>query len=201
MIAQLRGHLEGRDGNRAVLDVQGVGYEVFAPGRTLDGWTGQEQITAIVHTVVREDAITLYAFEDLADRTAFTVLLGVNKVGAKMAMSTLDALDLPSLVKAIETDDVATLTRIPGVGKRTAQRLALELKGKLPAAGFVPTAAAGVIAARPVVDGFALALERLGWSKAEVDAGRARVLEEGLDEDSPVGERVRVALKSSLGSR
>lgn len=198
MIGRLRGAMVWREGNRAILDVNGVGYAISAPGRTLDAWTEEgTEITAIISTQVREDAITLFAFESFEERAVFLVLLGVNKVGAKLALATLDALDPGSLVRAVETDDVVTLCRIPGVGKRTAQRLALELKGKLPAVGFAPTAArsAGPVAAGP--DAFDMALTRLGWTRAEVDAARGRVAEAGLD-DAPVGERVRAALKTSL---
>lgn len=202
MIAQLRGQLLGREGNRAIIDVNGVGYEINAAARTLDAWfEAGADVTAIISTQVREDAITLYAFGSPVERTAFQVLLGVSGVGAKMALSTLDALDLPSLVRAVESDDTATLQRINGVGKRTAQRLALELKGKLPSSEFVAATARTPIAVKAPIDGFALALERLGWSRSEIEAGRARVAEAGLSDDAPVGERVRIALRSSLGSR
>lgn len=201
MIAQLRGSLEQRDGTRALIDVNGVGYEIQATSRALDAWAESTgTITAVISTQVREDAITLFAFPDTAARAAFQVLMSVSGVGAKMALSTLDTLDLASLVQAIETDDVRTLQRVPGVGKRTAQRLALELKGKLPAGEFVASGRVAVKATRAAIDGFALALERLGWSKAEIEAGRARVAEAGLADDAPVGERVRIALRSSLGA-
>lgn len=202
MIGMLRGQVIGREGDTVLLDVSGVGYEVHAPARTLEAWSSApDEVTVIVHTQVREDAITLYGFESPAEKKAFRVLLGVNKVGAKIALAALEAFELPELVRAVETDDVKTLCRISGVGKRTAQRLALELKGKLPAAGFSPTTAARTPASRaPAVDAFALALERLGWSKAEIEAARARVIEAGLDDEAPVGQRVRVALQSSLRS-
>lgn len=199
MIGRLRGALVWREGSVAILDVNGVGYEIRAAGRTLDAWEADGgEVTAIISTQVREDAITLFAFEDHAEREAFHVLLSVNKVGAKLALGTMEALSLGELVRAVETDDVPTLCRIPGVGKRTAQRLALELKGKLPAAAFTPTAPARTpVAAGP--DAFDLALARLGWSKSEIDAARARVDEAGLS-DAPVGERVRHALRSSIAS-
>lgn len=200
MIGRLRGQLVERDGDTAILDVAGVGYEVHAPSRTLDAWAEVDgELTAIISTQVREDAITLFAFESRAEKRAFQVLLGVNKVGAKLALAAMSAFDLPGLVRAVETDDVAALCRISGVGKRTAQRLALELKGKLPAVDFAPTGASRTTARRaPTVDAFALALERLGWTKAEIEAARARVSEAGLGEDVPVGKRLRVALQSSL---
>jgi Holliday junction DNA helicase RuvA len=198
MIGRLRGDVAWRDGNQAIIDVNGVGYAVSAPGRTLDAWMeAGGEVTAIISTQVREDAITLFAFESFEERAVFLVLLSVNKVGAKLALGTLDALDPGSLVRAVETDDVATLCRIPGVGKRTAQRLALELKGKLPAAALTPAAARSAVPVDTGPDAFDLALTRLGWTRAEVEAARIRVSDAGLD-DAPVGARVRAALQTSL---
>jgi len=202
MIGLLRGQVVERTGTTVILDVGGVGYEVHAPGRTLDAWARAEgEVTAIVSTQVREDAITLFGFESAAEKQAFQVLLGVNKVGSKLALATLEAFELPGLVRAVETEDVRALCTISGVGKRTAQRLVLELKGKLPAAGFSPTTPTpSKTTAPPAIDTFALALERLGWTRAEIDAARVRVAEAGLDDSTPVGQRVRVALQSSLRS-
>jgi holliday junction DNA helicase RuvA len=197
MIGRLRGEVVWRGADRVVLDVQGVGYELFGPARVLDGWAAAEgEVTAVVSTQVREDAITLYAFESFDEREVFLTLLSVNKVGAKLALATLDTLEPAALHRAVETDDVPTLCRIPGVGKRTAQRLALELKGKLPLGAFAPTAPART-PARPAADPLALGLERLGWTRAEIEAARARIAEAGL-EGAPVGEQLRHALRTSL---
>lgn len=194
MIALLRGELYARDGNRAVIDVGGVGYEVFAPQRALDVWQrAQDAVVAHVSTQVREDAITLYGFASPVDRHAFQVLMSVSGIGPKLALACLDALAVESLVRAVENDDVATLSRIPGVGKKTAQRLALELKGKLPVA-FEPAAAP--LAAAPVAeDTLALALVRLGYSRAEIERARQGLADAGLAADAPVAERLRAALK------
>lgn len=197
MIGSLTGAVGSRDGNVAIVDVQGVGYEVIATNRSLDAWVSSDgPVTIIVSTQVREDAITLYGFESVAERRAFRVLIGVNKVGAKLAMAALDSLGLAALVQAVESEDVTALCRISGVGKRTAQRLAMELKGKLPAGDFGPVASAPVMSSGP--DAFSMALQRLGWSKMEIEAARVRVAEAGLGEDAPVGQRVRIALQSSL---
>ena len=197
MIGSLTGAVGSRDGNVAIVDVQGVGYEVIATNRSLDAWVSSDgPVTIIVSTQVREDAITLYGFESVAERRAFRVLIGVNKVGAKLAMAALDSLGLAALVQAVESEDVTALCRISGVGKRTAQRLAMELKGKLPAGDFGPVASAPAMSSGP--DAFSMALQRLGWSKMEIEAARVRVAEAGLGEDAPVGQRVRIALQSSL---
>lgn len=196
MIAQLTGRIVARDGATAVLDVSGVGYEVHATASTLDGWqVAEDDIVAVIATQVREDAITLYGFATREERAAFLVLIGVNKVGAKLAMAALDALGLDGLRRAVETSDHARLCQISGVGKRTAQRLALELQGKLPAASLVAGAPAP---SAPDDDMFALTLSRLGWGKAEIEAARDRVSAAGLDPDSPVADRVRAALRGSI---
>jgi Holliday junction DNA helicase RuvA len=199
MIGRLRGQIVERDGNEAVLDVGGVGYRVTAPASALDAWLGAEEITASVSTIVREDAIALYAFASRADRDAFEVLIGVSGIGAKLALAALDTLGLAELRRAIETSDVVRLSRIPGVGKRTAQRLALELQGKLPA-GELVVPGLPAVAAPKVDDMFALALERLGWGRAEIESARERVSAAGLADDAPVVDRVRLALRGSLKS-
>lgn len=200
MIGRLRGRIVEREGAVGILEVGGVGYRVVAPSSALDAWQqSPDEVTATIATIVREDAITLYGFASKADRAGFEVLIGVSGIGAKLALAALDTLGLDGLRRAVELGDVVSLARIPGVGKRTAQRLALELQGKLPAAEF----GAATPAARPAAraeDLFARALEQLGWGKAEIEAARARVAESGLTEDSPVGERVRVALRGSLRS-
>lgn len=200
MIGRLRGVVVERAGNEAVIEVGGVGYLVMAPGATLDSWQEAEgEIIATVSTLVREDAITLYAFGSRAERSAFEVLIGVNKIGAKLAMAALDALGLDALRQAVELNDVLSLCRIPGVGKRTAQRLALELQGKLPAGelGELP-ASGGASPAAASSDTFALALQQLGWSRSEIEAARSRLQADGIPESTPVNERVRAALRGSI---
>jgi Holliday junction DNA helicase RuvA len=199
VIGQLRGELVWRHGSTAVIDVSGVGYEVSAPAASLDAWQAEGgPVVAIVSTQVREDAITLFAFASREEREAFHVLLGVSGIGAKLALAALDSLGAGPLRVAVETGDVTALCRITGVGKRTAQRMAVDLKGKLPAVGGLPSASSGKKPAAAAPDMFAMALERLGWSKAEIDAARLRLEAAGLAEDAPVGERVRIALRSSL---
>jgi Holliday junction DNA helicase RuvA len=195
MIGRLRGRLVERAGATAILEVGGVGYRVHAPAAALDQWQSEDEVIAAVSTQVREDAITLYAFAGRSDLQAFEAMIAVNGIGAKLALAALDTLGLDALRIAVETNDVVRLARIPGVGKKTAQRLALELAGKLPAPEF--TTARPVAAPPPADDLFALTLERLGWSRAEIDAARGRIAEAGL-EAAPVPERVRAALRGSV---
>jgi Holliday junction DNA helicase RuvA len=199
VIAMLTGRVAHRDGLRAIVDVQGVGYEVFGPGRVLDAWIeAGEPVRAFIATRVREDAITLYAFDDDTERKAFDVLTSVSGVGPKMALSALDTLPLPDLVQAIERDDVKALSRIAGVGGKTAKRIALELKGKMPIA-FAPTAAGRP--RRPVEqDPLPLALAQLDYGKSEIDRALRALEELGIEPSAPLQSRLQAALRALSGT-
>lgn len=141
MIGRLCGVIADRlpDGS-CIVDVGGVGYEVFVPLGTLGKLpAAPEAVTLHVHTHVREDALVLYGFARAEDRTAFRTLLGISNVGPKLALAILSSMDARQLAAAIASQDKARFKGIPGVGKRTADRLLLELKDKL---GFVTMAAA-----------------------------------------------------------
>lgn len=194
MIARLTGTFAERDGARAILDVHGVGWEVFAPDRAIAAWQTADRCVAHVSTQVREDAITLYGFATDLDRRAFEALLGVSGIGPKIALAALDAFEVPQLVEAVERDDVLALSRIPGVGKKTAQRLALELKGKLPVV-FVP-GPAPVAARAPVAeDALPLALARLGFGRTEIQRAVDALSDQGIAADAPVSDRLAAALR------
>ena len=149
MIGRLSGRVvdEAADGT-VVLDVHGVGYEVVMPigslGRLLAGAGARPakdaEVTIFVHTHVREDALSLYGFATKEDRAAFRALIGVSSIGPKIATAVLSALPGPELSMTVGRGDVVKLTKIPGIGKRTAERIVLELKDKLPAvAGTAPS--------------------------------------------------------------
>lgn len=199
MIARLYGTLVETDGNQAILDVNGVGYEIWATSRDLLKWNAEtEPLTIYISTQVREDSITLYGFPDLVHRKGFDIMLSVSGVGPKVALSALDAMDMSTLRTAVETDDVRTLTSISGVGKKTAQRIALELKGKLPVGFSAPGASpqAPTVAKPRTVDPLELALERLGYNKTEIERTRTRLLAAGVPEDAPVAQRLKAALSN-----
>lgn len=197
MIARLVGRLVARDGHRGVLDVRDVGYAVHAPLRALDAWGAAEgPVEVHVVTDVREDAIVLYGFATDIDRQAFEALREVTGVGPKLALAALDALGLEGLAKAIAADDVVTLSRAPGIGKKLAQRMALELKGKLPAGFQVDVVPVKKAAAEDPLD---LALARLGYGRAEIVRARDALAADGLGPDAPVADRLRAALKVLSG--
>jgi holliday junction DNA helicase RuvA len=198
LIAWLKGRLRHREGNLAILDVHGVGYAVAVPSRTLDTLSTLEgEHELFVSTQVREDAIDLYGFLTPAERRAFETLMSVSGIGPKLALACLDALTVGALSRAVDSDDLVTLCRIPGVGKRTAQRLALELKNKLPGSDDSLVLPAPEPAVPP--DTLQLALSRLGYGRAEIDRVVAALPEHGLTRESPIELRLKAALRILYG--
>ena len=188
MIAQLRGRPVARTPDGLVLDVGGVGYLVQATPAALRKADGAAETTILTYLNVREDALQLFGFADAGERDLFVQLLTVNGVGPKVALAIVSGSPAANLRRAIALEDAARFQAIPGIGKKTAQRVVLELKEKL-AAG-VPEAA-GAVADRGVPHVVARdALVELGWSIVEAEHALA-----GTDPDAPPEERVRQALK------
>jgi Holliday junction DNA helicase RuvA len=198
----LIGRLAGRivedaiDGT-VVLDVGGVGYEVMVPIGTVGRATPDPlgTVTLFVHTHVREDALLLYGFSSLEERAAFRHLISVSNIGPKIALSILGALAVSELSALIARGETVKLTKVPGVGKKTAERIVLELKDKLLAPppthphGAAPTAAAPVSAKGELLHG---ALTRMGFRPAEAE--RAIAALGGRVEVAPMGDLIREAL-------
>ena len=162
MIGMLSGKLAAKDFTGCLIDVGGVGYEVQIPLSTFDRLPLEgEAVRLFIHTAVREDAITLFGFASAEEKKLFQQLIGVSGVGGKLALNVLSAMPASSFCAAVASGDVKSLSRINGVGKRTAERLIVELKGKLegidPAAAPPERNSAGADAAA--------ALEQLGFRK------------------------------------
>jgi Holliday junction DNA helicase RuvA len=138
MIAQLRGTLLDKTPSRLVVDVGGVGYDVQVPLSTfyVAGDAGGS-VTLRIHTHVREDVIALYGFATPLEHDLFERLIGISGVGPKLALAVLSGIEPAELIRAVRTQDVARLTAIPGIGKKTAERISLELKDRLPSAPVV----------------------------------------------------------------
>jgi holliday junction DNA helicase RuvA len=133
VIAQLRGRLLEKHPNRIVVDVGGVGYDVFVPLSTFYGLGDPgSDIVLRIHTHVREDALALYGFRTILEQDLFERLIGVSGIGPRVALSVLSGIEPLDLMHAIERADVARLTAIPGVGRKTSERIVLELKDRLP---------------------------------------------------------------------
>jgi Holliday junction DNA helicase RuvA len=193
MIAALTGRIEGRTSDSIILHVAGVGFRVFAPAATIRdcGEIGQ---TVVLHThlYVREDALNLYGFLHAGERDFFERLLGISGVGPKVALSLLSALPLSDLETAIAAGDVDKLTRVPGIGKKTAARLVLELKGKLDLSQII----AGRTATTPANADVLAALTNLGYPLA---AAQEALQNLPSDPSLTTGDRVRLALRYLAG--
>ena len=167
MIAHLRGSILEKHPNRIVVDVNGVGYDVFVPLSTFYGLGDPgAEIAVRIHTHVREDALTLYGFATRLEQELFERLIGVSGIGPKLALAVLSGIEPTELIRAIERGDVARLTAIPGVGKKTSERIVLELKDRLPRAQVAAVAAGvGAAGASGVRDDVLSALVNLGYHR------------------------------------
>ncbi len=135
MIAHLRGRIFDKQPNRIIVDVNGVGYDVAVPLSTFYGLgEAGAEIALRIHTHVREDALLLYGFATRLEQELFERLISVSGIGAKVGLAVLSGIETNELIKAIQRSDLARLTAIPGVGKKTAERIVLELKDRLPLA-------------------------------------------------------------------
>ena len=170
MIAWLRGRLLDKQPTRLVVDVHGVGYDIAVPVSTFAavGDLGSE-VTLRIHTHVREDALALYGFETAFELRVFERLIGVSGIGPKLALAVLSGIEAPEFVGAVQRGDVARLTRIPGVGKKTAERICLELKEKLPPLEDAGAAAPRVPPADALRHDLVSALLNLGYHRSAVD--------------------------------
>ena len=165
MIGRLSGILLERDFSSCLIDVSGVGYEVAIPLSTFDKLPLEnERVSLFIHTQVREDAITLFGFYSGEERELFRKLIDVSGIGGKLALNVLSSMPVSGFCAAIEAGDVKALSRISGIGKRTAERLLVELKGRI--GSTVTTAAAGNNSGE-VADACS-ALEQLGFKRDAV---------------------------------
>ncbi|PID60762.1 MAG: Holliday junction branch migration protein RuvA [Gammaproteobacteria bacterium] len=198
MIGRLRGTLLEKNPPALLLDVNGVGYEVDVPMSTFYELpaTG-EAVTLVTHLVVREDAQLLYGFGHERERAMFRALLKVNGVGAKVALSILSGLSVDELVRAVHDKDSAALVRIPGIGRKTAERLLVELQDRVDMPAALPdsdsaTGALDARAADSVRDQAEEALLALGYKATEI----RRLLDKVAAEGQSVEEMIRAALRA-----
>jgi Holliday junction DNA helicase RuvA len=178
MIAHLRGTLLAKHPNQAVVETAGVGYDVTITVPTFsDLPAAGEQVALHIHTHVREDALALYGFLRPSEKLLFEKLLTVSGIGPKLAITILSGMPADEMVGAIRGNDVARLTRIPGIGKKTAERMVLEMRDKLPPTG---TSAPVAIPAMSAVEEDVLsALVNLGYQRANAEKALAAATKEG----------------------
>ncbi|PCC99906.1 Holliday junction branch migration protein RuvA [Halopseudomonas pelagia] len=198
MIGRLKGILLEKQPPHILLDVQGVGYELDAPMSTFYKLpTLGEMVTLHTHMVVREDAQLLYAFAEKRERELFRELIRLNGVGPKLALALMSGLEVDELIRAVQAQDTSALVRVPGVGKKTAERLLIELRDRFKAWETLPGSfkplASGAAAAAPAshsADAVS-ALISLGYKPQEASRAIASVEEDGLSSE----ELIRRALK------
>ena len=184
MISRLRGAPAGRSVDGLVVDVGGVGYLVSATPSVLRRAEGASEVTVETYLHVREDALQLYGFADASERALFVQLLGVSGIGPKVALAVVSSASPDELRRAIALRDSARFQAIPGIGKKTAERIVLELEGSIGDVAVIgETDAPRELVARE-------ALVELGYSLVEAEQALAEV-----DPDLPVEERVREALR------
>ncbi len=189
MIGRLSGQLAGKAPPQVLLEVAGIGYEVDVPMSTFFNLPGLgERVTLLTHFVVREDAQVLFGFLTAPERDAFRLLIKISGVGPRTALSVLSGLSVADLAQAVTAQDSARLVKVPGIGKKTAERLLLELKGKLgpdlalPASGVALSASGSDIVQ---------ALLALGYNEREAQAAL-----KALPADVGVSDGIKLALKS-----
>jgi Holliday junction DNA helicase RuvA len=196
MIALLKGRLVEKHPNRLIVDVGGVGYDVQVPLSTFyDLAEPGTEVTLRVHTHVREDQIALFGFGSSLELTLFERLLGVNGVGPKLGLAVLSGIEPGDLMRAIRTADIARLSSIPGIGRKTAERISLELKDKLPAALPVQAepAAAAVSPDDDLRTDALSALVNLQYQRAAAEKAVERALKR-LDAPRTVERLIKLAL-------
>ena len=197
MIASLTGRLASKHPGGVVIDVQGVGYDVLIPLSTYYRLPDPEQpVSLTIHTHVREDAIQLFGFLTAREKDAFLLLLTVSGIGPKLALSVISTLSIDDLSSAILSDDYAVLSSVPGIGKKSAGRLALELKDKIEKISF----GADIVTTKlrepsnRLLDDALSALVNLGYKAADVKDVLKQLLA-GRNGEMPLQDLIRAALK------
>lgn len=181
MIARLHGTLLDKHVPRLVVDVGGVGYDVLVPLSTFyEVGDPGARVVLRIHTHVREDALQLYGFSTPLEQLLFERLIAVSGIGPKLALAVLSGIESAELVRAVKQNDLARLTRVPGIGRKTAERLVIELRDRLPDAAAEPAAAADGGGVR---DDLLSALVNLGYQRQAVEKTIDAVLRKATSQD------------------
>jgi Holliday junction DNA helicase RuvA len=198
MIGRLRGILVSKQPPSLLVEVGGIGYEVEAPMSTIYDLPGLgKEVILLTHHAVKEDSVTLYGFLHESERTLFRSLLKVSGIGAKIALAVLSGVSTDHFARLVHAGDVVALTKIPGIGKKTAERIVVELRDRVdglsgPAGGSMHAAGAPLDAAGEA----SVALQQLGYKPVEVSRLVQKVAAAGDDAEAII----RKALRAALGS-
>jgi Holliday junction DNA helicase RuvA len=197
VIAHLRGSILEKHPNRIVIDVNGVGYEAFVPLSTFYGLGDPGAAVALrIHTHVREDALVLYGFATRLEQDLFERLIGVSGIGPKVALAVLSGIEPEEFIRAIERGDLARLTAIPGVGKKTSERIVLELKDRLPRVQMAAAAGVSAPEAPALRDDVVSALVNLGYHRPLAEkAAEAAIKTIGSASDASFERTLKQALR------
>lgn len=204
MIGRLRGRVDGRGDNWVLIDVGGVGYMVEGSARMLENLPGDgEAVTLAIETYVREDQLRLFGFLSEEDRSWFRLLMGVQGVGAKVALAIESVLSADDLTQAITAQDKAMVARAPGVGPKVAQRIVQELKDKIPEAQFIAASSAtagpgGAAAGSKVLEEALSALTNLGYQRSQANAALMAARGKLGDEAESIEALIKQALKEMV---
>jgi len=198
MIARLSGTLLEKNPPQLVIDVNGIGYEVEAPLGVFTGLPENgQQVAILIHHHFSQDSQTLYGFATLGERELFRKLLRISGIGAKLALTILSGASGDDLTRYVSTGDVASLTRMPGIGKKTAERIIMELRDKLEG---IPVGTPGVsvtgapVGSEPVTEA-THALASLGYKPSEVSRMISAVAESGMDAEEIIRKALRTRVK------
>lgn len=196
MIARLKGKIISKSPDFIIVDVNGVGYQVFIPLSTFYELTDQEETVSLhIHTHVREDSLQLYGFLTLEEKTMFLGLTGVSGIGPKLAINILSGIGVLDLEKAIVSGDVRRIVSIPGVGKKTAERIVLELRDKVAKKANETIQSAPAVNLRDQLYSDALsALTNLGYKRAEAENALDKI-RKGSEESISLEELLKRGLR------
>lgn len=188
MIATINGSVAYKDSDSVVVQVGGVGVEVFVPAQLSDGLSPGEAVSLYTHLVVREDSLTLYGFKTLEEKEYFGLLLGVSGIGPRLALAALSTLNPDAIRRAVVHEQAEVFSRVPGVGKKTAQKVLIHLQDKVHAGDDLSPVAAMTDADTEVLE----ALVSLGYSVVEAQAAIQTIPK---DAEPDVEARLRLALR------
>jgi len=193
MIAHLRGKLLHKTPQQAIVEAGGVGYDVMITVPTFSALPNDgAEVSLFIHTHVREDALALFGFTDATEKRVFEKLLSISGIGPKLAMTILSGLSVDRLVNAIRAQDHAMLTKIPGVGKKTAERVTLELKDKLDDLAITPAGAPTPIGA--IAEDVLSALVNLGYQRTAAQ----RAIEAAIDREPAAKDHFETLFRASM---
>ncbi|MDQ1239737.1 MAG: holliday junction helicase RuvA [Thermodesulfobacteriota bacterium] len=197
MIASLRGTILKKEINRLIVDVSGVGYEVAVSLNTMESLPGEGDVFLHIYTVLRENSLELYGFHDNEEKSLFELLISVSGIGPRTSLSILSGVSPTNFRDAVVNGDVHRLTRIPGIGKKSAERILVELKDKMKKLGLQRASDTGVSTPSTLEEDVISSLVNLGYKERLAEATVKKVLHNAKQEITPA-EAVKLALKELM---